>query len=67
MVAGTAADATAACADPVTDWSVSRALLASDTTASVAKTKNATAADAATIELARWPGSNRLSRWRADT
>ena len=58
---------TAACADPVTDSSFSRARRASDTTATVAKTRNATAADVATIELARCPGSNRLSRWRPAT
>jgi len=40
---------TAACADPVTDWSVSRARLAKDTTAMDAKIKNAVAAAAAAI------------------
>ena len=52
----------AACADPVTDWSRSRVRLATDTTAMVAKTKKATAADAAPIELPRCPGSNRVFR-----
>src|SRR5215831_5715173 len=55
---------TAACADPVTDCSVSRARLATDRTAIVAKTKNAAAAAAAPIESPRCPGSNRLFRLR---
>jgi len=53
---------TAAWADPVTAWRACRARLANATTAMVAKTKNATAADAAAIESARCPGSNRPFR-----
>ena len=55
---------TAACADPVTDWSLSRVRPASDTTAMVPKTRNATAPNVAAIELPRCPGSNRVFRSR---
>ena len=55
---------TAACADPVTDWSVCLAWLARETTARVPKIKNAAAAAAAAIESVRCPGSNRFFRSR---
>ena len=55
---------TAACADPVTDCSRSLVRLATEITAIVAKTKNATAANVVAIELPRCPGSNRVFRSR---